>query len=114
MKYLLLLESLPQIGSNPLGPLLNAGSRVLKVRWGIDPRAPGFSRSPWRTRMMKNFRGLDADPNLGLGEELRSLLNYLRTQCDRVMKSRLRSMPGLPLHLELSIHNSLIFQLERG
>jgi len=61
----------------------------------------------------EDFRGLDADPNLGFREEPGSLLSYLRARCNRVTKSRLRSMPGLPLHLEISIHNSLIFQLER-
>jgi len=61
----------------------------------------------------EDFEGLDANPNLGLGEEPGSLLNYLRVRQDLVMKSCLHSMPGLPLYKEISIHNSLIFQLER-
>jgi len=61
----------------------------------------------------KDFRGMDVDPNLGLGEESGSLLDYLRARRGRVMKRHLCSHPGLPLHMEMSIHNSLIFQLDR-
>jgi len=59
----------------------------------------------------EDFRGLDANLNLGLGEEPEFLLNYLRARRNWVMKSRLLSMPGLSLYMEMSMHNNLIFQL---
>ena len=46
--------------------------------------------------------------DLGLGEEPRSLLNYLCTQCWRVARSYFRLMLGLPLHMELTLHDCLI------
>ena len=61
----------------------------------------------------EDFGGLDTDPNLGLREKPEYLLNYLRVRQNRVMKSRLQSMSGLPLYMEMSIYSSLIFQLER-
>jgi len=61
----------------------------------------------------EGFGGLDAYLDLGLGEEPRSVLDYLRARLKRVMKSCHRSMPRLSLYMEMSVHNSLISQLER-
>jgi len=60
----------------------------------------------------EDFGGLDSYPNLDLKKEPGSLLDYLRVRWNRVMKSHLRSMPGLQLYMEMSIHNTLVFQLE--
>jgi len=59
-----------------------------------------------------NFEDLEEGPDLGL-EEPGSLLDYLRARRDRVARSCFRSMPGLPLSMELTLHDCLIHQLDR-
>ena len=51
--------------------------------------------------------------DLGLREDPRYLLRFLHAQRGRVVRSGLRSMPGLPLRMELGLHDLLIFQLDR-
>ena len=72
----------------------------------------GLLEEPVENSDDKNFRAFDVHPNLGLGEEPGSLLNYLPARCNRVMKSRLYSMRGPSLRMEMLIHNSLIFQVD--
>ena len=67
-----------------------------------------FLEEPMKNPDGEDYRGLNADPNLGLGEEL----EFLLARHNRVMKCCLRSVPGLPLYMEMQTHNILIFQLE--
>ena len=80
----------------------------------VEGRSTGtmLLEEPMENPYDENFRGLDTDLNLGLKEEPESLLDYLCARRNRVMKSCLRSMPGLPLYMKMSIHNNLIFQLD--
>ena len=54
-----------------------------------------------------DFEDSEEGPDLGLKEEPRALLNHLRARCDRVARSRLRSMPSLPLRMKLMLHAEL-------
>ena len=49
--------------------------------------------------------------NLGLREDLGSLLMCLRPRQERVARGGHCSMPRLPLRMELGLHDLLIFQL---
>jgi len=60
----------------------------------------------------EDFGDFEANPNLGLGEEPESLLNYLRARRNQVMKSHHRYLHGIPLRMEMLIYNSLVFQLD--
>jgi len=60
----------------------------------------------------ENFKNFDANPDLGLREELGSLLSDLRARHNRVMKGHHCSVPGLLLNMEILIYNNLIFQLD--
>jgi len=58
-----------------------------------------------------DFEDSEEGPDLGLGEESGALLDYLHARRDRVARSHLRSMPNLPLRMELTLHDCLIHQL---
>ena len=58
------------------------------------------------------FEDLGGGSDLGFREEPGSLLGYLRARQERVARSHFQSMLGLPLHLELTLHNCLIYQLD--
>ena len=51
--------------------------------------------------------------NLGLREDLGSLLMCLRPRQERVARGGHRSMPMLPLRMELGLHDLLTFQLDQ-
>ena len=51
--------------------------------------------------------------DLGLREDPGSLLSFLRARRETVAKGRFRSIPGLSLHMELKLHDLMIFQLDR-
>ena len=55
----------------------------------------------------------DSEEGLDLGLEAGSLLNYLCARRDRVPRSRFQSMLGLPLCMQLMMHDCLIHQLDR-
>ena len=62
---------------------------------------------------LDSLEDLGEGPDLGLGEEPESLLNYLRAQRKRVARKHIQSMPGLPLCMEMMLHDCLIYQLDR-
>ena len=82
-----------------------------------DPQVSGLLRSLWRVQGDSDSDGSLSDlgdhhegvSNLGLGEDSRSLLKYLRAWRKRVARSRQRSMPGLLLQIELRLHDLLFF-----
>ena len=61
---------------------------------------------------INDFEDLGEGSDLGLGEEPKSILDYLHARRERVARSRFRSLHGLPLHMELMLHDCLIYQLD--
>jgi len=63
---------------------------------------------------LSDFRDQDkGGSDLGLKEDPGSLLSYLRARRERVVKGLFRSMLKLPLHMQLRMHDLLIYQLDR-
>ena len=64
--------------------------KVPSLRSHVEGRSTGtrLLEEPVENSDDEDFGGFEAGPNLGLGKEPGSLLNYLRAQRDRVTKSR--------------------------
>jgi len=58
-----------------------------------------------------DFEHLDGGSNLGLREEPGSPLDCLCARRERVARRHFRPLPGLPLRMELTLHDYLIHQL---
>jgi len=59
-----------------------------------------------------DFEDSEEGPDLGLWEKPGALHDYLYAQCNRVMRSHFRSFFGLPIQMELILHDCLIHQLK--